>query len=92
MDQPRKDGRDAASPYRVRADGVWYWADPRFPRDEIEAGDTVVVYPVNGDAVVAILQGQETGAMTFTSPQGETFDVDPRDIAVMHLATVDEGK
>ncbi len=56
-----KSGKDATEPYRVRAGGVWYWVDPTFPVDAIEAGDTVVAYPVNGDAVVVILQGRTTG-------------------------------
>jgi hypothetical protein len=85
-----KDGRNATQPYRVRANGVWYWVDPTVPGDEIEPDDTVVVYPVNGDAVVATLQARHGDVIMFSTPQGERFEVAGRDIAALHLAAVDE--
>src|SRR5947207_14879753 len=51
-----RDGRDARQPYRVRVSKVWYWVDPTVPMDAIESGDRVVIYPVSGDAALAILQ------------------------------------
>jgi hypothetical protein len=83
-------GKDAKEPYRVRAGRAWYFVDPTFPADAIEPGDTVVVYPVAGDAVVAILRGRPSPAtVIFSTPQGERFDVAASDIAALHLATLD---
>jgi hypothetical protein len=88
---PPPDGRHQTEPYRVRAGSVWYWVDPSVPADTIEPGDTVVVYPVGGHAVVAILQDpQGRGALAFTTPEGERFEVEKRDIAALHLAAVDD--
>lgn len=86
-----QDGRHATQPYRVRAGSVWYWVDPTVPRAAIEPGDTVVVYPLGGQAVVATLQPHPAGgALAFASPQGERFEVAARDIAALHLAAVDD--
>jgi hypothetical protein len=86
-----KDGRHATQPYRVRAGGVWYWVDPSAPAETIEPGDTVVVYPVSGHAVVAIVQAHDgPDPLAFTSTEGDRFDVHKRDIAALHLAAVDD--
>lgn len=78
-------------PYRVRVGAVWYWVDPTAPADKIEPGDTVVLYPAGGHAVIAIVQHpQGAGALAFTSTEGEPFTVEKRDIAAMHLAAVDD--
>jgi hypothetical protein len=90
MNVPPKDGRDATQPYRVRAGGVWYWVDPTVPRDAIEPGDTVVLYPAGGHAVVAIMQKRGPAALAFSSLEGERFEVSARDIEAMHLAAVDD--
>jgi hypothetical protein len=90
MTVPR-DGRHATQPYRVRAGSVWYWVDPSVPAEAIEPGDTVVVYPVSGHAVVALLQApQGQDPLAFTSTEGERFDVHKREIAALHLAAVDD--
>jgi hypothetical protein len=85
------DGRNATKLYRVRAGGVWYWVDPTVPAGEIEVGDTIVVYPVAGDAAVAILRGpwRGEGALQLSSDDG-AFEVPARDIAALHLAAVDD--
>ena len=57
----------------------------------IEPGDTVVLYPADGAAALAILQsapGRETVA--FASLEGERFEMAARDIAALHLAAVDD--
>ena len=88
--------RRATQPYRVRASEVWYWVDPTVAAERIEPGDTVVVYPVSGEASVAILQsrlgtpGAEEQSVTFSTLGGEPFTVPARDIAALHLAAVDE--
>ena len=88
---PPKDGRHAQQPYRVRAGATWYWVDPAVPREAIEPGDTVVVYPAGGHAVIAVLQQHHGGAaLAFENLQGEPFEVDMRDIAAIHLAAVDD--
>ncbi len=88
---PPRDGRHQTEPYRVRAGQVWYWVDPRVPADTIEPGDTVVVYPVGGHAVIAIMQVHHgRGALAFTSINGDRFEVSKRDIAALHLAAVDD--
>jgi hypothetical protein len=85
-----KEGRNATQPYRVRAGDAWYWVDPTVPGDQIEPGDTVVVYSANGDAVVAILQARHGDVVILATPQGERFEVAARDIAALHLAAVDD--
>ena len=86
-----KDGRTATQPYRVRTGDTWFWADPTMAREEIEPGDTVVLYPAEGDAVIAVLQHQaEDAALVFSSLSGEHFAIKARDIAAMHLAAPDE--
>ena len=88
-----KDGRNATQPYRVRVSNVWYWVDPT-ARD-LAPGDTVVVYPVAGDATLAILQSPlpkagVPGAIGFSSLEGDRFTMAASDIAVLHLAAVDD--
>jgi hypothetical protein len=89
-----KDGRTATKPYRVRVGPTWYWVDPAVPRGAMEAGDTVIVYPVSGDAMLAILDdiksGDTAGAIGFSSLEGERFEMAPEDIAALHLTAVDE--
>jgi hypothetical protein len=84
------DGRHATQPYRVRAGTVWYWVDPTVPAAQIEPGDTVVLYPVDGHAVVAILQHHGRSALALSTPQGECCEIARRDIAALHLAAVDD--
>lgn len=88
-----KEGRTATQPYRVRVANVWYWVDPA-ARD-LAPGDTVVVYPVAGDATLAILQSLLPKAgvpepVGFSSLEGEPFTMAAGDIAVLHLAAVDD--
>lgn len=91
-----KDGRDATQPYRVRAGGIWYWVDPTVPAADIEPGDTVLIYPVAGDATLAVLQSPfkpdagEAAPVRFSAPDGEGFEVARRDIAALHLAVTDD--
>ena len=87
-----RDGRNANKPYRVRVGTTWYWVDPTVPADAIEAGDMVVIYPVNAEPHLAVLQGKiEPGRTTaFASLAGERFSVAPQDIESLHLAAVDE--
>jgi hypothetical protein len=86
-----KDGRTAREPYRVRVSGTWYWVDPTVPRQDIEPGDTVLIYPIAGEAALAILQGPLNGAQAaFASLEGEAFAVALSDIAALHLAAVDD--
>jgi hypothetical protein len=87
------DGRTASKPYRVKAGGIWYWVDPTVPAGAIEPGDIVIVYPVMGDAALAMLQGPlapPTGEVALSNLEGESFSVPARDIAAVHLAAVDE--
>ena len=89
------DGRSATQPYRVRVGDVWYWVDPTVPVTAIEPGDTVVVYPVGGDATLAILQTPFDGSpnarpAAFSTLEGEHFAAPRRDIAALHLAARDE--
>lgn len=84
-----RDGRTATKPYRVRTGDSWFWVDPTMPRAAIEPGDTVVVYPVGGEAVVAVLQ-QLGEKVIFASLAGERFEVGPHHIAAMHLAAAEE--
>jgi hypothetical protein len=93
----KEDGRTASRPYRVRVGGVWYWVDPTVPRSAMESGDIVIVYPISGDAVLAILQdglgssdAAVPGAIRFSSLEGERFGIPPDDIAALHLTAVDE--
>jgi hypothetical protein len=86
-----QDGRSATRPYRVRAGGVWYWVDPSVPARDIEPGDTVVLYPVSGEPAVAVLQSRPDANAPFRFSAGdESFEVDGRDIATLHLAAVDD--
>jgi hypothetical protein len=89
-----KDGRTAAQPYRVRVGNVWYWVDPTVPRDDIEPGDTVVIYPAAGDATLAILQCPfklgDTRSAQFSTLEGDGFSLPAGDIAALHLAAVDD--
>ncbi len=92
-----QDGRTASQPYRVRVGGVWYWVDPTVPQSAMEPGDVVIVYPVSGDPVLAILQDDVkspdvagSGAIGLASLEGERFEMAPDDIAALHLTAVDE--
>ena len=70
-----KDGRNATTAYRVRVGGTWYWVDPRVPPADIEPGDTVVIYPADGAAALAILQGAPgSDTVAFASLEGERFE------------------
>jgi hypothetical protein len=94
------DGRNATNPYRVRVRGAWYWVDPTAAQNAIEPSDTVIVYPVSGDAVLAVLDSVPSssssgktspdGAFAFASLDGEHFTVAVRDIAAIHLAALDD--
>ena len=84
------DGRDATQPYRVRVGGVWYWVDPAVPTAELEPGDIVVVYPRQGDGVLAALRSPPGSTMSFSSLGGEAFEVADTDIEALHLAAMDE--
>lgn len=85
------DGRHATQPYRVRAGTIWYWVDPTVPLEQIEPGDMVVVYPVGGDVVVAVMRDHYgRSALAFSTAQGEHFEIAGPDIAALHLAAVDD--
>jgi len=86
------DGRTATQPYRVRVGNTWYWVDPTVPRDDIEPGDTVVIYPAGGDATLAVLQSPfgPQSSIEFVTLEGENFNLAPADIAALHLAAVDD--
>jgi hypothetical protein len=90
----KKDGRDAKEPYRVRVGGTWYWVDPTVPANAIEPGDTVVIYPADGDAHLALLQGpfrpRQSDAAIFEALEGEQFELPADAIAALHLATEDD--
>jgi hypothetical protein len=85
-----KDGRNASEPYRVRAGGVWYWVDPA--ARNIEPGDTVVVYPMDGEAHVVTLHSPwpTAGPASFSTPQGERFTLAAVEVAALHLAVEDD--
>ena len=89
-----QDGRKATQPYRIRVGATWYWVDPSAPLEDLELGDTVVVYPAAGDAVLAILESEVDDPLPETvrlsSLEGEEFEVPGKDIATLHLAAVDE--
>lgn len=91
---PKKDGRDAKEPYRVRVGGTWYWVDPTVPASAIEPGDTVVIYPANDDAQLAVLQGPfrqgQSGAAIFEALEGGRFELPAAAIAALHLAAEDD--
>jgi hypothetical protein len=89
-----RDGRDAAKPYRVRVGPAWYWVDPTVPATGLEVGDTVVIYPVKGEAHVAVLQSEfAPGRMLeLASLAGERFAVAAADVAAVHLAAVDDAQ
>jgi hypothetical protein len=85
-----RDGRNATQAYRVRVGGTWYWVDPTV--SAIEPGDTVVIYPADGDATLALLQsafapGREA---VFATLEGERFTLPAANIAALHLAAVDD--
>lgn len=84
------DGRNATQAYRVRVGGTWYWVDPAAPRDAIEPGDIVVIYPAEGEPALAILQGAHGDTLAFSSLEGERFEMPARDVAALHLAAVDD--
>jgi len=87
-----RDGRDAKEAYRVRVGGTWYWVDPRVPATDLEAGDIVVIHPVNGAAYLAVLQSKFDAAadLQLASLEGERFGIAAGEIAALHLAAVDE--
>jgi len=88
-----KDGRNATQAYRVRVGGTWYWVDPAVLRDAIEPGDTVVIYPADGAAALAVLQNATGGGtIAFSSLEGERFELPAGDVAALHLAAVDEDQ
>ena len=90
-----KDGRNATQAYRARVGEVWYWVDPAVPRAAIEPGDTVVIYPANGAATLAVLQsaaGGESGITAFSSLEGERFEMAGPDIVALHLAAIDDDQ
>ena len=85
------DGRNATQAYRVRVGGVWYWVDPAVPPAGIEPGDTVVLYPAEGDAAFAVLRSAIGGeTVAFSSLEGERFEVAARDIGALHIAAEDD--
>ena len=88
------DGRTATQPYRVRVGDLWYWVDPTIPADAIEPGDTVVIYPAAGDVTLAILQTPfepgGPGRADFSTLDGGRFSIPANDIAVLHLAAIDD--
>ena len=86
------DGRNADKPYRVRVGSTWYWVDPTVRAADLEAGDTVVIYPVRGEAHLAVLQSKfgPGRSVDLVSLAGERFAVDGEDIAALHLAAVDD--
>jgi hypothetical protein len=93
----KTDGRTASKPYRVRVGGVWYWVDPTVPQSAMEPGDIIIVYPVSGDPVLAILQQDinslevaAAGAIGLSSLEGARFAMPLDDIAALHLTAVDE--
>ncbi len=88
-----KDGRSATHPYRVRVGNVWYWVDPTATASSIETGDTVVIYPMAGDATLAILQSpfNPASSIEFVTLDGAGFVVPASDIAALHLAAVDSA-
>lgn len=91
---PKKDGRDAKEPYRVRVGGTWYWVDPTVPASAIEPGDTVVIYPADGEAHLAVLRGAfrlgQNDAAIFATHEGERFDLPADAIVALHLAAEDD--
>ena len=94
---PNSEVRTATKPYRVRVGGVWYWVDPAVLRSALEPGDVILVYPVTGDPVLAILQQDinapevaAAGAVALSSLEGERFAMPLVEIAALHLTAVDE--
>lgn len=90
---PPPDGRNATTAYRVRVAETWYWVDPAVPTEELEAGDTAVIYPVSGPAHLGVLQGKfdPVAGADFASLEGERFSLAASDIAALHLAAVDDA-
>ena len=90
-------GRDATQAYRVRVGGIWYWVDLAAPRGAMETGDTVVIYPADDEAFLAILLipfGPESKAgesVALATLEGQHFRFPVADIAAVHLAAVDDG-
>jgi hypothetical protein len=91
------DGRNATKPYRVRVGSVWYRVDPAVLRSALEPGDVILVYPVTGDPVLAILQQDinapevaAAGAVGLSSLEGEHFAMPLDEIAALHLTAVDD--
>jgi len=91
-----KNGRTATEPYRVRVGSIWYWVDPTVATDTIEPGDTVIIYPVAGDATLAILRrpfkAGDAGSADFLTLDGTPFSVPASEIATLHLAAVDDDQ
>jgi hypothetical protein len=91
---PSKDGRDATEPYRVRVGGTWYWVDPTVAANAIEPGDTVVIYPVGGEAHLAVLQGAfspgRSDPAILATLEGERFEFPADAVAALHLAAEDD--
>ncbi len=86
-----KDGRTATQPYRARVGGTWYWVDPTVRRPDIAPGDTVLIYPVAGEPALGVLQSPLTQSeIVFASLEGDDFRLATADIAVLHLAAVDD--
>ena len=51
----------------------------------------MVLYPVSGEAAVAVLQSRPDANAPFRfTADDESFQVDGRDIAALHLAAVDD--
>lgn len=91
-----RDGRDATQPYRVQVGDIWYWVDPTVPESDLEPGDTVMVYPAAGDAVLVVVQQSTVSAsaerLAFASLEGERFDIERADVTALHLAAVDSAQ
>ena len=86
------DGRNATSAYRARVGGTWYWVDPGARPQDLEVGDTVLVYTRDGQAALAILQSPVDHETEFASLEGEKFMVPRTEIAAIHLAAVDDDQ
>ena len=86
------DGRNATSAYRARVGGNWYWVDPGTQPENLEAGDTVLVYTRDGQAALAVLQSPVGHETEFASLEGEKFMVPRAEIAAIHLAAVDDDQ
>ena len=87
-----KDGRDATFAYRARVGGAWYWVDPRVRPQDLEVGDTVLVYVRDGQSALAVLQSLPGHDTEFASLAGETFSLPRDDIVAIHLAAIDDDQ